>query len=295
MTWTSCIPLYLALVALFMTSGCDSNMLSPIADDDSREASIAEARMSLDKTDYDGAIAEVKGLYSPTRPDPDVCAVLASAHMGKAGLDLTYLIENIGEKDSGSHFDVIASALSLRVEQVGGARFVSTADIRDRVLPELEQAMDILTALVSHNTDYDYTVQRGMAAALHFVAAIGSLAEKATGAPPGLEGLAPVNEEAFRMFFSDDATVDSRLERLRNTLENDTATLETLRDDLAFVNDAVMDLVANIGPGEDITEEVNGFLRDILGLQGSGAINEQELRSAFTPQRLSDFIQDMLR
>ncbi len=286
-----CLAVCLAAIAL--SAGCGSNVLSPLADDDTKEADITEARMALDDADYNTAISLVRPHYSPARPDPEAARILASAHMGKAGIDLTYLIGNIRGNDMGSPFDVISSALCLRVQQKGEARFVSKDDIDSLILPELEGAVGILGSLAERCTDDD-AVQRGMAASLHFVTLAGSFASAASGAPAGFEGLAPVNEAAYRIFFPHDATLDERLAGVSRALENDDSSLRAMQDDLVYVNDALGALAESIGPGEDITEEVRDFLGDILGLSGLGLLDDSVVRASFTARRLSAFIRTML-
>ncbi|MEA2102608.1 MAG: hypothetical protein U9P80_08575, partial [Thermodesulfobacteriota bacterium] len=108
------IPVF--VVFLMILIGCDSNMLESLGDDSSREANLEEAQMALDDGNYDEAISILAPGYNPNAPDPVVARVLASAYMGKAGIDLTYLIENAGNSGSdGGAFDTIASALSVDV------------------------------------------------------------------------------------------------------------------------------------------------------------------------------------
>ncbi|HOJ13663.1 MAG TPA: hypothetical protein PLS81_09900 [Deltaproteobacteria bacterium] len=281
----------LAVVLALCAAGCDSNVLGPVAKDDTREADIEEARMAIDDGDYDEAIAILLPHLSATDPDARVAEPLASAYMGRAGLDVTYLIENIDDDGLDSDFDVVASALAMRIVSMDGARFLSTGEEIDDMLDDLEQAVAVMDSLWSSTGDYDHAVQRGLASALHFVALAGSFVESTV--PPssaGLQGLAPVNGQAYRLYFADAAEREAYLDGLAAALARRTEILEGMRRDLVNVNDAVNALIDRIGADEDMTEDLGGFLRGILGLSGSGKLTEQDVRASFDAERLPAYI-----
>ncbi len=71
--------------------------------------------MALDDGNYQEAIDILEPGYDRSNPDPAAARVLASAYMGKAGIDLTYIIENASDDHDDESFDAIASALCLDI------------------------------------------------------------------------------------------------------------------------------------------------------------------------------------
>lgn len=294
------------LVVVLMFSafvwGCESNTLSNLADDSGRQSDVVEARMALDDGDYDKAVRILEDDYDPASPDPEVAGILASAYMGKAGLDLTYALENIGQSDGG-HFDTIASALHLAItdqafpasSQIPGtrelaskidARYIAASSIAG-FLESLIDAQSVLDALVEFHEghglppDDDATVQLGIASALHFIMKTGALVSQTMGSN------VPVNERAYREIFPEDSDWMSLLEDTSTYIDAHPEDLASLRTDLADVYDAILALAENIGQDEDLTRELDGFVRDLLGMSGSAS--EQSVTDAIDAYTGRDF------
>jgi hypothetical protein len=299
---------YLLIIAiLFAFYGCDSNMLESIADDSSDAADIEEATIALNDGDYDEAISLLEGKFDPASPDLEVGRILASAYMGKAGIDLTYIIEN---SDSGGDdsFDSIASALSVEVtSQAQAASFVqakaeSSTDPRFIVLltmydllTNLENAQAILLALVDYYTGNNLTVQDddvvqlGMASALHFIMKIGYCA----GASRDYN--APVNKYAYQEVFPQAEDWTTLLSNLAAYIDSHSEIVLSLQEDLANVYAAVLVLITNNGADDDVADEFNDFMREILGLSDSAS--QAEILSEidnFDGSMLADYIANEL-
>ncbi|HOS96982.1 MAG TPA: hypothetical protein PLR71_11500 [Deltaproteobacteria bacterium] len=300
----------LIIVMGALLSGCESNTLGTIADDSGTDADIAEARMALDDGNYDKAISLVEDDYNTASPDMEIASILASAYMGKAGLDLTYALENIGDSERGN-FDTIASALSLVVIDQGypasaqlagskavpdasGAWYITQSSI-DELLGYLEQAQDVLMVLI-HNAedrglvpDDDATVQLGLASALHFIMEVGFVVSDV------LDSNVPINQKAYQEVFPEDTDWTALLDETTVYLETHPEDLTALKTDLLSMYGAVQTLTENIGRDEDITEELDGFICDLLGLpEGSSDQAVTNAINSYTAQDIAEFVRDTL-
>jgi hypothetical protein len=274
--------LFLSFGILLSLAGCDSNMLEALSDDSSSEAKFEEARMALDDGNYQEAIDILAANYDATNPDPETVRILASAYMGLAGIDLTYILEN--SEESGDSFDTIASALSLTVTgQDTEARFI-TAGSADELLANLAQAQDYLNDLMDYyddqglTPDQDDTVQTGMASAIHFIIQLGQAASETTGSN------IPLNKAAYREIFPDDENLDARLDDLADSLDE-----ESLQDDLMDVSAAVDTLVEVQGADDDLAEEFDEFLNELLGGGDIGTFTGQSA-AAYVDSELLGYI-----
>jgi hypothetical protein len=161
--------LIVLIMGLFLClAGC--NAFESAADDSSYEADIEEAQEALDSGDYQKAINILAPGYNASSPDPVATRILASAYMGKAGMDLTNVVESSGSDDR-DNFDVITSALTFDVttsssaEEVSGKAYSSSEGLyipqesAGEFLGYLEEAQDCLDALVAAYSDDDDHVQ----------------------------------------------------------------------------------------------------------------------------------------
>ncbi|MRR14579.1 hypothetical protein EG833_03960, partial [archaeon] len=160
---------------ILFLSGC--NAFEAISKDSSSEADLEDAQTALDDGDYQGAIDILEPGYDASNPDPASTRILASAYMGKAGIDLTNLVESSGDDDR-DNFDVIASSLSFdvtgtaTVEEAtgkaasGNAEYITQSSVAE-FLEYLETAQSYLTSLVQITNEDDDKVHLGMVSAVH--------------------------------------------------------------------------------------------------------------------------------
>ena len=103
----SILPIFLFLSFLFysMSMGC-GNIFEDMADDSTKEAQLEEAQMVLDKGDYTTAVNMLLSLCGLSAADPTsgtptcdnaTISLLASAYMGRAGLDLIKIIDTAAQ------------------------------------------------------------------------------------------------------------------------------------------------------------------------------------------------------
>jgi len=301
------ILLTVAALLLMALAGCESNMLKPIADDSSKQANLEEAKMALDDGNYDSAISALNSYKDSS--DPEIAGILSSAYMGKAGLDLTYMLENINA-DNTNNFDVISSAFSLKTtDQLNASssmlykagsdstpRFITTDSVVE-LLANLSLAQDYLnTSLAANPGDDDLTVQLGIASALHFIIDIGYIIA-------GVKDCnIPINRAAYQAVFPQKPDlltlgnqVNAYLDTNATALQAFSGDITGLQADLWRVYLTVEVFVNNIGSDEDITSNFNKFLTDLLGVPyGSSKAVIQEAVSSYDGSDLVNFMNNKL-
>jgi hypothetical protein len=281
----------LLIVTLLFLVGCKGNLLESLSDDSSREARIEDARMALNDGEYQRAIDILGPGYDPDTADPDTSRILASAYMGKAGIDLTYLIQNA--PGSSSSFDIIASALSLHVVDSpqaesalsveeslsSSARYIDTAAIDD-FIASLEEAQTYLAPLVEANGNDDDIVQLGMVSVIHFILEVGVQAAAAAG----VDNI-PINREAFREAFPSSPDPSTLLTGFATNIDSTEGVLPSLISDIAWVDDAMVVIERRMGSDEDIAQKFDEFLTNLLGM------NDPE---DLTGTLIKDYVSDSL-
>jgi len=290
--------------------GCDSNVMEPVADDSSYEADLEAARIALDDGRYDKSINKLIGHYDFVEPDPEAARILSSAYMGKGGVDLTYIIELSGAEGQDS-YDVIANALTLGTTsdmfpQQGsdaaalnayaaaspGARFIDQTRVAG-MLDAIREAKQFLLDLSFYyrennlSPENDDVVKMGMASAFDFIMKVSKAVMTITGTN------APINKTAYAGVFPPGER-DSLLLSLQTYLSDNPEMTQALAEDLINVNTAIGVMIDAIGMDEDITEDLDQFLRDILGLADYVMITEETIRVYLTSTQIIQFIRGEL-
>jgi len=296
------------IIVVLLFFGCDSNVLDPIANDSNTDADIEEARIALNDGDYDDAISLMAGKYNASQPDLEVSRILASAYMGKAGVDLTYIIENADTGDS-DNFDAIASALNLETTDAAlqssssmfykgssstEPKYITYASIAS-LLDNLEKAKGILDTIndyaqsINMEPEDDDVVQLGMASALHFITKVGEAVSTVTGYN------IPLNKYAYREIFSVDNDEQTILNNLETYLDENPDIVSSLIGDLTNVYSAVTTLIDVIGADEDLSNDFDDFMRELLGLDSNASrvVIEAAIQQ-YTGKKITQFIQNEL-
>ncbi|MDM7912231.1 MAG: hypothetical protein QUS09_03960, partial [Methanotrichaceae archaeon] len=209
------------LCLILCLAGC--NAYESAADDSSDEADIEDAQEALDDGDYDGAISILAPEYNASNPDPVATRILASAYMGKAGVDLTNILESSGD-DTRDNFDVISSALSFDItnnaaaEEATSKAFSQTTALYitqssvATFLTYLAQAQTYLNAMVAAYNDDDDRVQLGMVSAVHFILKVGYEVSVVT------ETNVPINKKAFQEALPNDGNLTTHINKFRERI-----------------------------------------------------------------------------
>ena len=151
------------LIFSLVLSGCGDNSFEWMADDDSKESKLEDARIALNKNNYDRALS-ILGRLNPY--DSEVAKYLCSAYMGKAGLNTLDLAEKAAElEDEGKEgsFDLIGSLLDDDEDGM-----ISIDDIDTNIQFAL-YAVEVLIDLeaVKGELNDELTALLGTAGALH--------------------------------------------------------------------------------------------------------------------------------
>jgi hypothetical protein len=294
-------------ILLMALAGCESNMLESLADDSSKEADIEAAKIALDDGNYDSAISALSSYKGSS--DPEVAGILSSAYMGKAGLDLTYMLEHIDASNT-DNFDVIASAFSLKTtDQLNASssvlykagsdatpRYITTGSVVT-LLTNLSLAQKYLsTSLAANPGDDDLTVQLGIASALHFIIDIGYIIAEVKDCN------IPINKAAYQAVFPqkpDMITLGNQVNEYLNTnvskLQAFNGDIDGLHTDLWNVYLSVEVFINNIGSDESITSDFNKFVTDLLGLpEGSSKAVIEAAVESYDGYDLVSFINSKL-
>ncbi len=236
----------LLLGLVFMGCG-DSNIFEGLADDNTNEAKLEEAQIALDKGDYTKAadiLQDLCGLSAenPTSDptcDNETISLLASAYMGKAGLDLINIIKtaedtsNQGQTGTQDTFSEFSSILQTLNEE----------DMRNAVV--------LLDELGSARTE-EQNLQMAVAAAADTVLIIMDI--------PGLE-LDP--ETGIPTTMPDDTDIAAAANEI------------TSNNNISLI----LDGVAGSGlADEDLTNDINTIQTEIAGL-GDTTVESSELQS----------------
>lgn len=238
-----------ALLLGLVSMGCgDSNIFDSMADDSTSEAKLEEAQIALDKGDYTTAVNVLLDLCGLSAEDPtsgtptcdtSTISLLASAYMGRSGLDLINIIKTAedtsnqgqtGTQDTFSEFSTILQTLN---EQ------------------DMQNAVELLEGLGDARTT-DQNLQMAVAAAADTVLIImnipGLVLDSTTGIPTSVP--------------TDDTVITDAANEITN---NNNISL-------------ILDGVAGSGlADEDLTNDIKTIQTEIAGLDTT--VDPSELQS----------------
>jgi len=253
------------LIALF-TVGCDDSILEGLADDDSFQAKLEEARIALDKGEYARAVELLKALDSSNPGNATVQQYLSNAYAGLAGLDTFNLLTTIEALDKSNNSGSI-DMMGLILGDSDGV--LTEAQLRAK-LQSIENAMNALEGISNPNNDHK--VQLGLLAVAHISLTLGNIVlEDQGGTTVTLteEGLNNQYNSSQPAEFSDVST------ETQNTV--------ALTEDLGYVADAVTALESISGTGNDLSQDFLQFQNDIDN-NGDGSVSETDLESYINNQ-----------
>lgn len=237
--------LFVLLIGLIALAGCGSNVLEGIADDDSFEARLDDARTALDDEDYVDALDRLLDLQSDYPNNAEVKAYLSNAYAGLAGLDTFHLLEvlsDLDDLDNSGSIDMVGLTL-------GDAEGTLTAAMIEEKLSYFNSAVAALDDIAQPNDDQ--LVQRGLLGVFRVGLVLGQTIANDTGqdtvtlTEAGVKA-AYAGQEAPA--FDGDITDDE---------------LALISDDIAAVGDAVDALVDVGGEENDISEDFTEFKDDM--------------------------------
>ncbi|MBP6939881.1 MAG: hypothetical protein KBC76_11845 [Deltaproteobacteria bacterium] len=296
-----------AVIALLLLSACSNDsILEGVSESSSRDAKLEDAYQALDGKDYDAAISELAPMYNTTGLDPRIGRLLASAYMGKAGIDATLMMENVSGVSTATSFDVVASMIDSEYVTVNeDERYLdgnATAGITEEgdytyeidLMGTLNKAREILLAMDQRGlATADDRIQLGIASAAHFIMVVGN--QTAIALNRTLDSYnpdariygdvpVPINTGAYG-YYRTSQSVDRKYSWSRVDAGDfgDSASSgvpSSFQEDLSCVNDAVVAFNEAFSSSNDLENALDSFLRSALGL-GPDVMITDELISEY--------------
>ena len=243
-------------VILVLLSACSQDsILQGISQDSSHDSKIEQARIDLDNSKYDQVISDLSTIYNTTTTaaiDPNVGQLLASAYMGKAGIDLTIFIAT--SSSSGlKPFDAVASMISSSKVTINGEVKYIDISLMPDILSYLASAKEPLQIMAEKgNAVPDDTIQLGFASATDFIMFIGNATKLAK---------IPISTAAYASSDLSDVVPENFV------VTTTSSGIPSYQQDLININNAVIAFsTAYPKPNEtnEMKDRLNDFLYDVL-------------------------------
>ncbi len=252
------------LIASF-TIGCDDSILEGLADDDSFEAKLEEARIALDKGEYSRAVELLEALDDANPGNATIQQYLSNAYAGLAGLDtfnLLTTIETLDERSNSGSIDMMGLIL-------GNSNGVLTAAQLRAKLVNIENAIHAMEGISRRNDDHK--VQLGLLAVAHIALTLGNIVLEDQGGTSVV-----LTEQGLNSQYGNQSADFS-------DVDSDTQNLSELTADLGYVADAVTVLDNISNEGNDLSQDFSQFQNDIDN-NGDGNLSETDLENYINNQ-----------
>ncbi len=283
------------ILLLTLVSCSNDSAFQSFSDESSDKAAIDDAAIALNEQDYDKVISLLSSIYNSTSPDPESSRLLASAYMGKAGIDVTNLIV-FSTNGDGEIFNMVSDTLNLYPKQYyscdvqnlsvlltsSGAQYIDSVCTSD-IISYLNKAKNIFYYLLrSDGQDSNDIIQYGILSAVHFTISMGFTVantlnitynpDSSTWDPskykPG-NVPTPIDREAYQQLrYGRPWRNVYDWTRLANTHNfgrgTGTESISLYQDDLININNAVKAFDLTVSETNDVRNILDGFLRDAL-------------------------------
>lgn len=257
--------LSIMLLIASLTVGCDDSVLEGLADDDSFEAKLEEARIALDKGEYSRAIELLEALDDANPRNATIQQYLSNAYAGLAGLDtfnLLTTIETLDETSNSGSIDMMGLIL-------GNSNGVLTAAQLRAKLVNIENAIQAMEGISRPNDDHK--VQLGLLAVAHIALTLGNIVLEDQGGTS-----VTLTEQGLDSQYGNQSADFS-------DVDSDTQNLSELTADLGYVADAVTVLDNISNEGNDLSQDFSQFQNDIDN-NGDGNLSETDLENYINNQ-----------
>jgi hypothetical protein len=248
------------LIASF-TAGCDDSILEGLADDDSFEAKLEEARIALDKGEYSKAVALLEALEAANPGNALIMQYLSNAYSGLAGLDTFNLLTTIEDLDSSNN----SGSIDMMGLVFGDSNGALTADQLQEKLENLENAMNALEGISNPNNDHK--VQLGILAVAHISLTLGNIVMEDQG-----DTTVTLTEDGLNDQYNSNQPAEF------SDVSPGTLNTSGLTEDLGYVADAVTALDSISNQGNDLSQDFSEFQGDIDN-NGDGNVSETDLEN----------------
>jgi hypothetical protein len=289
------------IVILLLLSACSQDsILEGISQDSGRDSKIEQARINLNNSNFDQVISDLSLMYTTSAIDTDVAQILASAYMGKAGVDLTVFIST--STSSGLNpFDIAGTLItssSVTIKDKG--RYIDGSLIT-KILDNITKAEETLLALEKYGkASSDDRIQLGIASAAHFIMNLGNktadglnttlLSPYESSRKPGSVPV-PINSKAYNLYVTGNTyywpfIVPSTYIYVVST------NLSSFQRDLININNAVNAFSAAYPKNNPMRNSLNSFLYSALGVKPEVTITD-ELIMTYTSTGVYNYVQSI--
>jgi hypothetical protein len=285
-----------AVILLFLSACSQDSILEGISDDSSHGSKIEQARIDLDNSNYDQVISDLSAIYTTKALDPEVGQLLASAYMGKAGIDLTIFISN--SNSSGLNpFDVVASMISSSNVTINENGEFIDGTLMPNILDYITKAKDALQLMVDkEKSTNDDTIQLGIASAVHFIMYTGNNTADALNLTlykpkesehvPGQVPV-PINTAAYSYYHT---TKDYYW----SYVNPGSYYAPPIQEDLININNAINAFSKVYPKPNEMRDRLNAFLHSALGKELDDPVTS-ELIMAYTSAGLNNYVQSLAK
>lgn len=238
-----------AVILLLLSACSQDSILEGISQDSGGDSKIEQARIDLDKSNYDQVISDLSSMYTTKALDPEVGQLLASAYMGKAGIDLTIFIAN--STSSGANpFDVVASMISSSNVTIEGEKNYIASTLMPTILDYIITADETLQVMAEKGkATPDDAIQLGFASATHFILFMGNATKY---------DLMPINTAAYK------ASALSGVSANNFVVITTSGGIPSYQQDLININNAVIAFSNTYPKPNNMRDRLDDFLYDIL-------------------------------
>jgi hypothetical protein len=283
------------VIMLFLSACSQDSIFQGISQDSSRDAKIEQAKIDLDNSNYDQVISDLSSVYTTNAVDPTVGQLMASAYMGKAGIDLTLFIAtssssgfiSISTSTGLNPIDVMSSMISLSNVKITDNEKYITSTLMPNILSYLTSAKRPLQIMTEQGTaTSDDIIQLGFASAADFIMFMGNATK--------LESM-PINKAAYK------ATALAGVGANNFAVTATTSGIPSYQEDLINIYNAVQAFkTAFPKPKEtnQMKDSLNDFLEDVLSAAlgtTSGVKPTKDLITQCTSAGLYNYAQSLAK
>lgn len=292
-----------AVILLLLSACSQDSIFEGVSQDSSKDTKIEQARIDLDNSNYDQVISDLSSIYTTTAINPDVAQLLASAYMGKAGIDLTIFIAD--SSSSGiDPYDAVASMISSSdVTVSNNGRYIDGTLMTD-YLENISLAEEILQVLVEMGkASNDAKIQLGVASALHFIMNVGNMTADGlnttlklipvSNRKPGTVPV-PINTTAFQLYALSHEYSWPLIIPSTYVDSTSTGTTSSFANDLLNINNAVVAFSEAYPKTNRMRDDLNAFLYSALGIESDVPVTN-ELIMAYTSTGVNNYVQSLAK
>jgi len=238
-----------AVILLLLSACSQDSIFEGISQDSSKDTKIEQARIDLDSSKYDQVISDLSTIYTTAALDRNVGQLLASAYMGKAGIDLTIFVAN--STSSGINpFDILASMISSPEVTIEEGREYISSTLMPSILGYIITADETLQVMAEKGkATPDDKIQLGFASATHFILFMGNATKY---------DLMPINTAAYK--YSNLSGVGP----YNYVVVTTSGGIPSYQQDLMNINNAVIAFSKAYPKPNEMKDRLNDFLYDVL-------------------------------